>query len=138
MDVQCRNLLQEMIMSGDVLKQAGFSGRGKTFHRRINDLVQLVNFQKSNFSSEQYINVGIWPLALGEPSGMMEHKFPIRGRIEDFINDSRDPTEEIARLIQELNGPLSDVNGLRSARKMGRLSNIYLSAEARALVSAED
>ena len=121
-------------MSTDTLKRAGFTGKGRTLYRPVNDIVQLVNFQKSNFSTDEYINVAIWPLAMGQPTSLLEHKFPIRGRIEDIISSQSGSDSPLEALLVALDGPLSSLEGVRNARANGQLKNIYLSAEARSLL----
>ena len=119
----------------EIIKSAGFAGRGKTITRRINDVVQLVNFQPSNFSDDEYVNVAIWPLALGEPRSLVEHKFPIRGRIDDFIvGDLRNREDKEESLVGVLDNVLCSLDSLKEARRSGLLNGIYLSSDARHLL----
>lgn len=121
-------------MSAETLKKAGFIGKGRTLYRQVNDIVQLVNFQKSNFSTDEYVNVAIWPLTMGQPTSLLEHKFPIRGRIEDIVSIQGVSENPLEALLVALDGPLSSLEGVRNARANGQLKNIYLSAEVRPLL----
>jgi hypothetical protein len=124
-------------MDFSVLKAAGFSGRGRTAHRRVNDLIQLVNSQKSQFSNDEYINVAFWPLVLGEPGELVEHKFPIRGRIDAFVSGHCSMSERITELLALLDGPLSCLSGLQTQRAAGGLGRVAITVDALSLFSGK-
>ena len=65
-------------------KEHGFRKRGaRTWWRRTEDFVQVVNLQKSQWSKEiTYLNFALWPLELGEPPTLAESKFHFRTRAE--------------------------------------------------------
>ena len=65
---------------------AGFRKlRGRNWMRTTTDFVQLVNLQGSSFRAEQnYLNVALWPLALGDPSSMAHYKWPFNARASVF------------------------------------------------------
>ncbi|WP_442583551.1 DUF4304 domain-containing protein [Mesorhizobium sp. ASY16-5R] len=63
----------------------GFVRRGKqNWVRRTGDFVQLVNLQKSAWSTgANYLNFALWPLAFGEPPSIAASKFHFRMRVDD-------------------------------------------------------
>jgi hypothetical protein len=63
----------------------GFVRRGKqNWVRRTSDFVQLVNLQKSAWSTDaNYLNFALWPLMFGEPPSVAESKFHFRMRVDD-------------------------------------------------------
>ena len=66
-------------------QQARFQRCGKrNWVRRTSDFVQLINLQKSQWSSENYLNFALWAVALGEPPKLDESKFHFRTRAEDL------------------------------------------------------
>ncbi len=69
--------------------QHGFKRkRPRNWARRTSDFVQLVNLQRSQWSSEvRYLNFAMWPLALGEPPTFAESKFHFRTRGEKMATD---------------------------------------------------
>ena len=70
-------------------QQHGFKRKGqRNWVRRTSDFVQLVNLQRSQWSSEvRYLNFAMWPLALGEPPTFAESKFHFRTRGERMATD---------------------------------------------------
>lgn len=67
-------------------RQHGFLGKGtRTWTRRTQDFVQLVNLQRSQWSKDtRYLNFALWPLALGEPPSLAERRFHFRTRAESM------------------------------------------------------
>lgn len=123
-------------MEKSTLIMSGFKIKGRNFYREIGDTFQLINFQSSNYSNDNYINVAIWPAIMGSPGALQEYKFPIRGRIEDFVSSQAGQYPSLRELIVTLSGPLSTFDGIREAWKDGKLKNIYLSADARAVFNS--
>ncbi|TPL81577.1 DUF4304 domain-containing protein [Mesorhizobium sp. B2-3-13] len=64
----------------------GFKRRGKqNWYRKTDDFVQLINLQKSSWSSDaNYLNFALWPLVFGEPPTLAESKFHFRMRADDI------------------------------------------------------
>lgn len=50
----------------DVLGPAGFTRKGDSWYRRSEEIVEVVNLQKSQWGAQFYLNYGIWLRALGE------------------------------------------------------------------------
>jgi hypothetical protein len=47
------------------LEPEGFRRHRQTWHRNHDDVVEVVNLQKSQWSERYYLNIGIWLRALG-------------------------------------------------------------------------
>jgi hypothetical protein len=120
-----------------MLHKAGFNRRGKrNWVRTPQDIVQLVNLQKSEFSEEEYLNVALWPTALGSAGLHPEYKYPIRARIQDLLGEEAAvDADHINRLIDDLDHRLASFDRLISAYEEGKLDTIYITAEARSLMS---
>lgn len=77
----------------DYMKTAGFRCKRNSWYRQCNDLLQIVNIQKSCWGNQYYINVGFgyYDGAILTPS---EFKFPVVSmfdlwiRIEDAVEDA--------------------------------------------------
>lgn len=76
----------DAVIIGETAPRRGFQRKGKaTWVRRTKDFIQLVNVQRSAWAADQsYLNFALWPLALGEPSAVVESKFMFRTRAEDL------------------------------------------------------
>jgi hypothetical protein len=75
----------------DKLKPLGFIGSQRTFLLRGNELIKVLNLQKSPYSSEYYINIGIFINSLGEPVDKLKaHNCHINFRAEAYYSQSKD------------------------------------------------
>lgn len=109
-------------LAADLLRQQGFKRKGKTFYRLKNDLYQLINFQRSNWSDLVYVNVAFWPTVLGEPEHHREHLWPIRGRIGPILKKKISDEESstlIPELICALGGALNSFAGVAEIYRQG-------------------
>jgi len=106
----------------------GFKRKGKKYWtRRTDEFVQVVNLQSSAWSSsDTYVNFGMWPLALGEPSSLAESKMMFRTRAEDL--GATDP----GTLFDAADG-LKSLQDLRTALAARSLSGL-VSVELRRLL----
>jgi hypothetical protein len=88
----------------------GFKRRGKrNWLRRTDDFIQLLNLQGSQWAkNDNYLNFALWPLALGEPPVIAEHKFHLRMRAGSA---SAETVEDVFTL---LDGRMRTLKGLRS------------------------
>jgi len=120
-----------------VAQQRGFKKRGKTnLVRKLRDVLQLVNLQKSNFSDDWYVNFALWPRAWGEPERVAEHLFPLRGRIEDIVDRPGEASEQdLERFFDVIDTKFSSLESLQSAMSRGELSGLYVKADLKALLS---
>jgi hypothetical protein len=114
-----------------VALERGFQRKGKAnWTRRTEDFVQLVNIQRSTWSSDQsYVNFALWPRALGEPKTIAESKFMFRTRAEDLgagdvnmLFDAADRLQSLANLQTALD--TRAVSGLVSVELQRLLSDV--------------
>ena len=118
-----------------VLKPVGFSRRGSLFSRRVEDVVHLIQLQKSQSSSADYvkatINLAVWVPALAFGSASAAGA-PVRARLgsimpehEDLwweLSSSESADESIASLVQPLvSYGLPWLQALRSSVEVQRL-----------------
>lgn len=70
-------------LTRDLLSQNGFVYRKKGWYRITGDFLQILNFQKSCWSNQYYINIGEDFLPKdkeGKIEYLPEYRFPMRGR----------------------------------------------------------
>ncbi len=106
----------------------GFRKRGaRTWWRRTEDFVQVVNLQKSQWSKDiSYLNFALWPLEFGEPPTLAESKFHFRTRAEVMKVGNLEGFFEEA-------GNLTTIAELAAALKAKRISGL-VSKELRPLL----
>ena len=69
----------------------GFVKKGSTWYRKTEDLLQVVDLQKSSFGGQFYVNLCYVPEGVaveGMPTPK-EHKCPIRMRVTSLFRDDR-------------------------------------------------
>jgi hypothetical protein len=110
-----------------VLAPAGFQRRGASWSRRFDDVVQLVELQRSSFGEQYYLNVGLWLTTLGPvPQRLRERDMHVRLRVDVAL-----PGEMKHRLTDALdleNGLTSEarsaaVTAIASTTVLGWLSD---------------
>jgi hypothetical protein len=109
-------------------QQQGFKRKGqRKWLRRTADFVQLVNVQRSQWSSEdQYLNFALWALAFGEPPSIAESEFHFRTRAEDM------GATDLASFFSCAN-ELSTLVGLHAANASKRIAGM-MTKDLRALL----
>ncbi|MCL6739833.1 DUF4304 domain-containing protein [Sphingomonas sp. RB56-2] len=100
-------------------QQHGFTRKGQqNWVRRTADFVQLVNLQKSQWSSDDHhLNFALWPLAIREPPTVAESKFKFRTRGEDL------GASDLATLFAAAD-ELNTLSDLRDAERAGRVTGL--------------
>ena len=138
----------------DVLGPAGFSRKGDSWFRRTDEVVEVVNLQKSQYGHQYYLNYALWLRALGEESFPKEEKCHIRMRagsivsseeqlvrILDFDSDATDTDRrsEFAKLLAFEFLPFADncrtLAGLRSLLMAGRLNKAMVHAASKRVLN---
>jgi hypothetical protein len=121
----------------ELLKSEGFFSRGRrTWLRQKNDVTQIINFQKSNYSDEEYVNVGVWPACVPGLPSSIEYMYPLRGRWEDFIEEKANSNRDgLSQLIDILDRDFSSTEDLKRLHSEGRLESLLMSAELRAALN---
>jgi Domain of unknown function (DUF4304) len=139
----------------DVLSPAGFSSKGDSWFRRMDETVEVVNLQKSQYGRQYYLNYGIWFRALGEESFPKEERCHIRLRAGAIVSSEAqlgrllnlesgvadvERRSEFANLLTREFLPFADacrtVKGIRSHLEAGRLKKAMVHVRAKALLSA--
>lgn len=72
-------------LCGNILSEATFDRKGKCWYKRANDLIALVDLQKSNYSNLYFINLGFFLLNLGSKDYPKEHECHVRIRAEKLF-----------------------------------------------------
>ena len=72
------------------LKTAGFKKRSLSWYLDGKDTVVIVNLQRSNWSKDYYINIGIWLKALGNEAFPKHYKCPMDWRVEELFPEERE------------------------------------------------
>ncbi len=80
-----------------ILEGHGFGRSGGTFVRRLEEVVQSVELQKSQWGRQYYLNIGFWILALGPIARVRDRDMQIRLRFDLVL-----PAEERARIASLL------------------------------------
>lgn len=113
---------------GRLARQHGFQRKGqRNWVRRTADFVQLINIQRSQWSSEgYYLNFALWPLAFGEPPTIAEAKFHFRTRGES--TGATDLASFFSRADE-----LSTLSQLHAADNSGRVEGL-MTKELRAVL----
>jgi len=100
-----------------LMKDAGFKKSAFNWHRRADNVVQVLNFQGSQWSKSVYVNLGVYFLDIGSKENPPEYDCHIRERLSgiapdlarcnelfdlenDIENDQR--YKEVLLLIQEV------------------------------------
>jgi len=127
------------------LRKLGWACKGGVAATRGSDALVAVSFQKSQYDSLHFVNIGIWFLALGEPGNLpkhdrchlqfrMERLFPeLSGLLEPGGNLGlleKKVLDEGARLKR-----LTELAHLRELHASGALAGGLITKEARALLS---
>ncbi|MFD9901921.1 DUF4304 domain-containing protein [Mesorhizobium sp. NPDC059025] len=107
---------------GENLVAAGFrKTRPRNWVRRTDDVVQLVNLQRSQWSKEDnYLNFALWPLVMGEPPSLSESRFPFRLRVEG----------NLAALLPRLERDFGSLQRLRQSIEAYRTAWVTLELRA--------
>jgi hypothetical protein len=70
-----------------VMKVAGFRKKQRTWWRETAETVEVVNLQKSPYSEQMYVNLGVYIRSLGQETSPPEHRCHIRARMERVVPD---------------------------------------------------
>lgn len=72
----------------NLLTQYGFVLKKNSWYRLTKDFIQIINFQKSQFSNKYYLNIGIDEKSDNMPLFKPEYMFAIRLRADNIVSDS--------------------------------------------------
>jgi len=86
----------------NILKKEGYKKKSNSFYKTYNDVIFVINLQKSQWGERFYINIGLWYKKIeAEMEFPKEYQCHLRFRIEDFqkikhsINKILDPNNDI-------------------------------------------
>ena len=145
-------LALEAVLSGE-----GFFRKKDSWYRRSNEVVEVVNLQKSQYGAQHYLNYALWLTAFGDATSPKEDKCHIRMRVDIIMTDAENfarlldleadmPSDErritIAAVLTSEFIPFADqcrsLTGLRALFADGRFRNaMVLAAAKRVLINQE-
>lgn len=70
-----------------LMKNAGFKKSAFNWHRKIDNVVQVLNFQGSQWSKSVYVNLGVYFLDIGSKNKPPEYDCHIRQRLSGISSD---------------------------------------------------
>jgi hypothetical protein len=68
-----------------------FLRKGSTWYRKLDDLIWVVNLQKSQYGRQYYVNIGVWLRELGDLEWPKEQECHVRSRIEALADPMDEP-----------------------------------------------
>lgn len=141
---------------GAPLKEAGFKKKSDSWYWANDEVVLLVNLQKSQYGDQYYVNCGVAMKSLGAAEFPKEHHCHIRFRLTavvseeeakeiesvfDLENESfsyQQRKEEVSRLIRDIALPIlqgcSSESGIAETVKSGRLAKAMVHKQVKELV----
>nr|WP_014235126.1 DUF4304 domain-containing protein [Arthrobacter rhombi]AER68059.1 hypothetical protein [Arthrobacter rhombi] len=69
----------------DFMKSLGFSKKSGSWYRTSDDVVSVVELQRSQYGPWYYVNLAAWLRALGEEKAPKEHKCHMRTRLDNLV-----------------------------------------------------
>lgn len=72
---------------GSLLRPLGFKKSGSTWRLISDDVIAVLNIQKSQFDSAHFVNVGFWIRSLGDDTKPKPELCHVRGRAEGIWPD---------------------------------------------------
>jgi hypothetical protein len=132
--------------AGGMLKQSG------SWYRASDEVITVLNLQKSQYSLSYYVNVGFWLRALGAEKYPKENKCHIRLRLETLLPDREEEIRALLDLERDVPSrakrfhdiletelrPLleraSSLEGLRQLRRNGQLERAFVLGPAQTLL----
>jgi hypothetical protein len=91
---------------GTPLAEAGFKRKSDTWYRGNDEVVLVVNLQKSQYGDQYYVNCGVALKSLGAVEFPKEHHCHIRFRLTAIVSDAK--RKDIESVFDLENDSLSD------------------------------
>jgi Domain of unknown function (DUF4304) len=82
----------------------GFKKKADSWYMDSDDIILVINLQKSAYGPQYYINVALWLKPLGEADCPKEHRCHIRSRWDSLVAFDE---KHLARLL-DLEAPIAD------------------------------
>jgi capsule polysaccharide export protein KpsC/LpsZ len=97
-------------MSGNViqttfdefLKSQHFAKKGGSWFRTGDDVITVVQLQKSNYGLQYYVNVALWLRPLGEATFPKEQTCHVRSRLDDLVGLEQDRLRRLLDLESDM------------------------------------
>jgi hypothetical protein len=142
---------------GAPLIEAGFKRKSDSWYWRNDEVILLVNLQKSQYGDQYYVNCGVALKSLGAVEFPKEHHCHIRFRLTSVFSEEekkdiesvfdlengslsdQQRKDEISRLIRDIVLPIfeecSTRNGIAEIIKAGRLAKAMVHKQVKDLIS---
>lgn len=98
-----------------VLRSKGYKGSGQNYQRISEDMIAVVNFQRSSGGQQFYVNLGVHPLflpdfsgSLPDPKKIKEYDCMLRKRIDPPEGLSGWPYDLESDMLDDLEGALAN------------------------------
>ncbi len=149
-----RNAVQRAV--DEFGREVGFEKKSGSWYWHGEEVIAVLNLQKSQYGPQYYVNVAFWLRQLGEERYPKEHKCHVRLRLEDVAPGAEDEIgrlldlekpssdeqriEALLRLLLERLGPVVEragsVDGLRSLRDEGLLAGAAIVGPAQQILTS--
>lgn len=142
---------------GAPLIEGGFKRKSDSWYWRNDEVILLVNLQKSQYGDQYYVNCGVALKSLGAVEFPKEHHCHIRFRLTSVVAEEekkdiesvfdlengslsdQQRKDEISRLIRDIVLPIfkecSTRNGIAETIKAGRLAKAMVHKQVKDLIS---
>jgi hypothetical protein len=118
---------------------AGMTKRSQSWYRATDEVISVLNLQKSRWSLKYYVNIGWWLRVLGDAAFPKEYETHVKIRLDDLLPDRRAEVTallDLGRPFDNRRGRLSEllrsgvwpilesagsIEGLRALGREGRL-----------------
>jgi hypothetical protein len=81
---------------------SGFTKRSGSWYRSSDEVIMVVNLQKSQYSTKYYVNVAFWLRALGDDQFPKEQRCHVRLRLERAAPEQQAELEQLLDLEREV------------------------------------
>lgn len=95
-----RNAIQ--VTFDDFMKSIGFSRTAGSWYRTGEDVVTVVQLQKSQYGVQYYVNVAVWLLALGAAKAPKEQTCHVRTRLSRLVGTEESHLSKLLNLEEPL------------------------------------
>lgn len=138
------------------MKSAGFSKKSGSWYRVSDEVITVVELQKSQYGLQYYVNVALWLRALGEANAPKEQACHVRTRLSRLVGSAEDwlsslldldagvldasRRDELSTFLSVHLGPVLEVvdslDGLRSPEGQRVINAALVVGPARTLLAA--
>jgi hypothetical protein len=91
-----RNVIQTTF--DDYMKNAGFSKKGGSWYRTTDDVITVVQLQKSQYGLQYYVNIALWLRPLGAATTPKEQMCHIRTRLSRLVENEEAKLDALLNL----------------------------------------